>query len=164
MVELFGGAISVPLPPDVIDVSNFRQVPDNQEVFLIERGDNPQNDKSLIIEILETPQTPLIKLALRLHVSDLIEQEPETIKEDDIKYKVVDNKQLGGTNYMLVYNYQQITIIIGVIRIESHSTDILVSMNVKKNNVANLDCPSSDVAIVQKVVESLTINDWHLFG
>lgn len=47
---LFGGTISINLPDNFQDVSKFRQVPDNQEVFVYK-----QSDASIIIELLETP-------------------------------------------------------------------------------------------------------------
>jgi hypothetical protein len=46
--DLFGGAITVSLPKGFIDASDFRQVPDNQEVLV--RDDS---DVSLIIEVLQ---------------------------------------------------------------------------------------------------------------
>ncbi|CAH7675244.1 hypothetical protein PPACK8108_LOCUS10229 [Phakopsora pachyrhizi] len=42
---IFGGAITVDLPSGMIDASNLRQVPDQQEVFL-----SPNSDLSIIIE------------------------------------------------------------------------------------------------------------------
>ena len=48
---LFGGAIIVKVPKDFKDVSQFRQVPDNQEVFV-----SSTSDETLIIELLETPE------------------------------------------------------------------------------------------------------------
>lgn len=50
---LFGGALSIVLPGDTdntyLDVSTFRQVPDNQEVFV----DGSRTDDSVIVELLE---------------------------------------------------------------------------------------------------------------
>ncbi|KAB1208040.1 Ran guanine nucleotide release factor [Morella rubra] len=45
---LFGGAISATFPPRFQDVSNIRQVPDHQEVFV-----DPARDESLIFELLD---------------------------------------------------------------------------------------------------------------
>jgi hypothetical protein len=46
--NLFGGAITIELPENAIDVSKLRQVPDHEEVFV-----HPKSDQSLMIEILE---------------------------------------------------------------------------------------------------------------
>lgn len=48
--SLFGGSISIKIPNDFNDVSEFRQVPDNQEVFVFK-----DSDASIVIELLETP-------------------------------------------------------------------------------------------------------------
>ncbi|KAL7977695.1 hypothetical protein Chor_009644 [Crotalus horridus] len=45
---LFGGAFSARLPPGGLDISEMRQVPDNQEVFV-----HPSTDQSIIVELLE---------------------------------------------------------------------------------------------------------------
>jgi len=45
---LFGGAISCSFPPRFKDVSDVREVPNNQEVF-----QDPNRDESFIIELLE---------------------------------------------------------------------------------------------------------------
>jgi hypothetical protein len=46
--ELYGGAIKLNLPTSYDDVSNFRQVPDHQEVW-VDRDSNT----SLIVELLD---------------------------------------------------------------------------------------------------------------
>ena len=46
--ELFGGAITVDLPTRLVDVSDFRPVPDNQEVWT-----DADRDESIIVELLE---------------------------------------------------------------------------------------------------------------
>lgn len=48
---LFGGGMIVKVPKDYKDVSQFRQVPDNQEVFV-----SNDSDETLIVELLETPE------------------------------------------------------------------------------------------------------------
>ncbi|KAI9278058.1 hypothetical protein BY458DRAFT_432393 [Sporodiniella umbellata] len=45
---LFGGAIVIPLKKSFMDASQFRQVPDNQEVFV-----DTVTQQSLIVELLE---------------------------------------------------------------------------------------------------------------
>ncbi|WVQ83656.1 hypothetical protein IAT38_005799 [Cryptococcus sp. DSM 104549] len=44
---LFGGAVALDLPENVIDASDLRQIPDNQEVFLF-----PHSDTAVVLEIL----------------------------------------------------------------------------------------------------------------
>lgn len=45
--ELFGGAILLAIPERFLDISDFRPVPDNQEVFA-----DAIHDQSLIVEVL----------------------------------------------------------------------------------------------------------------
>ncbi|KAK9447825.1 uncharacterized protein V1518DRAFT_420529 [Limtongia smithiae] len=49
---LFGGAITIDLPDGFLDASTFRQVPDNQEVF-VSQDSSETNDTSIIIELVE---------------------------------------------------------------------------------------------------------------
>ena len=46
--KLFGGAFEITLPKRMIDLSNFRQIPDHQEVWT-----DASADQSIIVEILE---------------------------------------------------------------------------------------------------------------
>ena len=46
---LFGGAIEASLPTGFLDASDFRQIPDNQEVFTADGA----TDVSIVFEIVE---------------------------------------------------------------------------------------------------------------
>ncbi|XP_036625063.1 ran guanine nucleotide release factor [Trichosurus vulpecula] len=63
---LFGGAFSITLPPGALDVSDFRPVPDNQEVFC-HRG----TEQSLIVELLELQAHVQGEAAARYHFEAL---------------------------------------------------------------------------------------------
>lgn len=52
--ELFGGAIEFGIPGRFEDVSQIREIPDNQEVFA-----DPHSDQSVIIELLSQENIPL---------------------------------------------------------------------------------------------------------
>ena len=45
--QLFGGAVTIGVPARLVDVSEFRPVPDNQEVLA-----DGASDQSVIIEIM----------------------------------------------------------------------------------------------------------------
>eukprot|EP00033_Pygsuia_biforma_P006058 GCRY01006727.1.p1 GENE.GCRY01006727.1~~GCRY01006727.1.p1 ORF type:complete len:189 (+),score=37.25 GCRY01006727.1:104-670(+) len=47
MIELFGGAVVCDIPPRFFDISQLRQVPDNQEVFT-----DANRDETLVVELL----------------------------------------------------------------------------------------------------------------
>jgi hypothetical protein len=77
MTSLFGGAISLEIPSSFIDVrylikyvyvSNIRQVPDNQEVFV-----DMASDASVIVEILEMDDDVADKdIALYILFADIV--------------------------------------------------------------------------------------------
>jgi hypothetical protein len=51
--ELFGGAFTMAIEPRFVDCSQFRPIPDTQEVF-----SDAASDQSVIVEILEMPTSP----------------------------------------------------------------------------------------------------------
>ncbi|XP_069502307.1 ran guanine nucleotide release factor [Ambystoma mexicanum] len=63
---LFGGAFSAVLPPDFQDVSDLREIPDNQEVFA-----HRWTDQSLIMELLEYQNEVADANAARYHFEDI---------------------------------------------------------------------------------------------
>lgn len=81
-ISLFGGAMTVRLPANFIDVSDLRQVPDNQEVFL-----NSDGFESITVDILErvegeiAPETTVdtdLK-ALKYHVREIVDSDEPDI-------------------------------------------------------------------------------------
>ena len=60
--NLFGGAISINLPYNLIDASEIRDVPDNQEVFI-----HGITDQSIMIDIMEMVTKPNLE-AIRTHL------------------------------------------------------------------------------------------------
>ncbi|PWN19326.1 Mog1p/PsbP-like protein [Microstroma glucosiphilum] len=76
--ELFGGAITSQLPQGLIDASDLRQIPDNQEVLLF-----PGSDVTCVVEVLETVTEGQAgsntEEAIRFHFSSLAhDNEAET--------------------------------------------------------------------------------------
>lgn len=135
-MKIFGGAIEIDLPTGVIDVSQFRQVPDNQEVFLIEKS-TAKEDQNIIIELLEQPIGE-IKEVLNTHLSDIF---------DDVK--PFEYVALNDNSYMVEYE----NFLIGLVRLDKYETDILVSFN-----------NSYDTQSFKSIVGSLKILDPSLFG
>ncbi|CAH1775335.1 unnamed protein product [Owenia fusiformis] len=137
---LFGGYLSAYLPSDVIDISQMRTVPDNQEVFV-----HPSSDQSIIIEILEYVAEQ-DEQALRTHFEEVSNNNEtsignsevevtETIPLDKValthcskawylKGKQKVSKFKEGENAANI-----IDIHMGLFRIPQHSTDLLVTLN-----------------------------------
>ena len=64
-VPLYGGAMLTELPKSYADASNFREVPDHQEVWV-----DTSSDRSVIIEVLEQKEVPDTE-AMEFFLNDL---------------------------------------------------------------------------------------------
>lgn len=69
-IPLFGGALGASLPSTFGDVSDIRQVPDHQEVWLDRDGYT-----SVVFEILERVEKDSNEEALKYHLEDLVEED-----------------------------------------------------------------------------------------
>ena len=86
--ELFGGAITCDLPPQFRDVSRFRQVPDNQEVFV-----DKDSDMSIIFEVLEHDEEITDDAAALHYFEDLADCNEATAKTIDA-HEVIESINL----------------------------------------------------------------------
>lgn len=177
--ELYGGAIKALIPERFVDVSEFRQVPDHQEVF-----SDPVTDESIIIEILEREQLPDNE-AIVSHFNDLAEAnsaEARILKSESIPH--VDLPQLG-TNVPFTAGFligeqniakfredakNLVGILILLVRLPSVTTDLLISYN-GPQRIAEASSswgaqPSGEdpVAILGAFARHLEIVNWNLFG
>jgi hypothetical protein len=73
--SLFGGAISASLPTSFVNASRFRQVPDNQEVFVEPRNDAPV---SVIFDLLERAPPASGREAMIYHLEDVRDENDRT--------------------------------------------------------------------------------------
>ncbi|KAJ3684914.1 hypothetical protein LUZ61_014078 [Rhynchospora tenuis] len=189
---LFGGAISCSFPARFQDVSNIREVPDHQEVFV-----DPTRDESLIIELLdlksevadhESATWFLRDLAIEQDASDSVVIEHSGMMEltglqngnEAVpamtavgKLAVSKGRQgRGAENIVRVY--------LANIRLKNVSTDVLITayepliinpLSESARTVgAGVAVPAeqSGCLPVQEVfrlaVSSFKIHDWNLFG
>lgn len=168
---LFGGAITIDLPENVIDVSNFRQVPDNQEVFLIE-GVSPPDDISIIIELLELPDG-LLDQVIKMHLSDSLDMEIDDISD----VKIESKSHNLGTQHIGLYKTPELLVIFSLVRVPKVHTDILMSvfLNFKSETYNELKHYDYNYILQNKVIgehldninsctKSLDIKDYDLFG
>ncbi|KAF6219345.1 hypothetical protein HO133_005170 [Letharia lupina] len=83
--ELFGGAITANIPSNFADVSNIRQVPDNQEAYLDKNG-----FISLTFDITErVSHLSTDKEALEYHFADIVAE-----KDTKSMRSIVENAEL----------------------------------------------------------------------
>lgn len=177
--KLFGGAIEASIPSRFIDVSDFRPVPDHQEVFSDEAA-----GQSIIIEIVEYSKTGE-ECPARFYFKDLaamngaIEWE-ETSESEELA--VSDSvPRLGGSGLvpaatrvfcvkgaMLVDKKRshhdeghrhRVQVVLGVIRLPDKETDVLLSLNTPSE-----EPPERGYSLFLEILDSFHIADWNLFG
>lgn len=132
---LFGGAFSSCLPPGALDVSEMRQVPDNQEVFV-----HPTTDQSIIMELLEYQASVPDENAARYHFEDVAGSSADT--------EILNQEPLGPhllalegcssawrlTACQLVAKFNEeaknkVTLHLALLRLPQYGTDLLLTFN-----------------------------------
>lgn len=176
--ELFGSCIKILAPLEFKDVSDIRQVPDNQEVFV-----SPDSDATLIVELLDSPSEVdyfdagiKYNLHIRLmihfflfysfHWSEICQETGSTNstiekcdKIDISEYKNVS--YIIGTQNIPKFGKQDdstsVKIRLLCLRIQSISTDILISTSSPKD----FECFTDESFI--EICKSFKILNWSLF-
>ncbi|WFD34340.1 hypothetical protein MCUN1_001179 [Malassezia cuniculi] len=165
--DLFGGAVTVAAPAGLIDASNFRQVPDTQEVLL-----SPDSDISLIVEILqqvgEGATQAALDAAVRYHFDSLAH-------DNDAKQSHIDWVEaqdggdgesthpalLGGTQRVCKFGKEALEdtvyVWVAVVRVPSKGIDVVLSVN-------SPNAPRDGDAIFRTAAKSLRIIDYGLFA
>lgn len=143
---LFGGYMSIELPEDAQDVSDVREIPDNQEVFT-----HSITDQSIIIEILEYVDES-DEQALKTHYEDIAGSN-EADGSDIMNTEEIPKDQLAITDcsgayalkgQQMVSKFKEsaknaVYIHMGLVRLPQYETDILISFN----NPVNINPESS---------------------
>ncbi|CUM45032.1 uncharacterized protein AC631_01374 [Debaryomyces fabryi] len=153
MVELYGGAVTTTLPVGIVDVSDMRQVPDNQEVFIIEEGDK---DISIIFDLLEQVDAQDINTALKMHIDDMLETNQFTMIEE-IALKFLDTKI--HTCYV---NSNNSIHLISLIRLSKVETDIVISMHVASSDINFVK--DKYYGVFKAAGQNYNIKNWDLFN
>lgn len=153
MFELYGGAVTTVLPAGIVDVSDMREVPDNQEVFIIEDGDK---DVSIIFDLLEQVDAQDINAALRMHIDDMLETNQFTMMEE------IDLKVLNTKIHTCYVNSKNSIHLVSLIRLSKVETDIVISMHVGESDIeAVMD---KYYGIFKVAGENFNIKNWELFN
>ncbi|KAL8971780.1 MAG: hypothetical protein Q9183_000895 [Haloplaca sp. 2 TL-2023] len=189
-VELYGGAITVNLPAGYGDVSNIREVPDHQEIYLDANGFS-----SIVIELAERVSDPSTdQAALRYHFEDIVdEQDTSKIWRTDVAQfsKVPPNTpcytllatttpppvQSGQVARPLTPEFT--TVLLTLVRLVEKSTDLLVTINIPQIPGHQEPAPGQEVQyeqgkygslvdqgmkLMEEVWKSLEVRDWSLFA
>ncbi|XP_022726888.1 probable ran guanine nucleotide release factor isoform X2 [Durio zibethinus] len=160
---LFGGAISTAFPIRFQDVSNIRQVPDHQEVFV-----DPARDESLIFELLDYKHEVGDDGSAIWFLRDLASE------QDGEGFTAVSKGRQGREAQNIIKFY------LANIRLKEVGTDVLVTayepilinpLSESASTVgAGLAIPAIQSGfmpmfeVFKLAVTSFKVNDWGLFG
>ena len=179
--ELYGGAITISkLPNSFIDISQIRQVPDTQEVFINQLSNHNDShdvsgsfDHSFIIDLLERVDPIDYQEAIHLHLQDIVpphvhNQPIEQIKQQQ-QQQQEDNEDDddGIIRYFSFVQFKpqykksdpnespkQIITLICLIRLEKVDTDVLLQYIIPlKSENENVNVNFEGSTKVDKIVK-----------
>ncbi|KAI9723586.1 MAG: hypothetical protein M1812_000886 [Candelaria pacifica] len=183
-VNLFGGAMVADLPSGFADVSEIREVPDNQEVFLDKDG-----FASIMIDITERVDDSLSnEAALKFHFEDVVESVegvkiwstaaatcPQLPTETPVySLFATQHPPTDPTNGVPSVNFTGI--LMTLVRLQAQKTDLVITVNAPhvQGQFAEEDMnleqgrPGKQIEIAQSyrdhLLRSLFIRDWTLFA
>lgn len=183
MTDLYGGSIQAKLPDGVIDVSDFRQIPDSQELFLIEKSNGL--DMSIIFDLLEKVDASSLAEVISVHLDDIVEGVPlflaplESVPHPNCEceahsFLVKPAPSKSETDSAKLFMF------IFLIRLEKVGTDVLVTMNVPvetgdvtqelfQQEVDSIlsggpTTLAESYKILRETALSFKVTDWSLFG
>uniref|UniRef100_V9LC74 Ran guanine nucleotide release factor n=1 Tax=Callorhinchus milii TaxID=7868 RepID=V9LC74_CALMI len=136
--RLFGGSFSIALPPQAIDVSDMRQIPDNQEVFV-----HKHTDQSLIVELLEYQSHVTDAEAAKFHFEEATQGNEgsgmagaEVLEVQRVGHVSLQDCDsiwyLSGRQRVAKFDEQAKNVVhlhLGLFRLPLYTTDILITFN-----------------------------------
>ncbi|XP_056426050.1 ran guanine nucleotide release factor [Hyla sarda] len=163
---LFGGAFSAVLPPNIQDVSDLREIPDNQEVFV-----HHDTDQSIIVELLEYQKGMSDPDAARYHFEDIAASNDAQGRAEVVSVEPLPLAQLSLTScssawtltgHQLVSKFNEqaqntVTIHMALFRMQQYATDLLVTFN----DPVAIDPASSSSSGSGNASPPWTIDDFH---
>lgn len=179
---LFGGAMSAVIPHSAKDVSELREIPDNQEVFV-----HSHTDQSLIVELVEYQGQVADQDAARYHFEDIAGSN-KALQVDAFQTKSVGTLptselslsdcssawMLTGTQCISKFNEEArntVALHLGLFRLPQFSTDILITFNDPQSispdsssaTEAGANGEAWTVQDFQRLLRSLTLHNPGLF-
>lgn len=179
---LFGNTIETLLPQSWLDASDFRQVPDNQEVFL-----HPDRQEvSLIVELIDTSDLPVDAKESGLTHFRLLAEDNDAVHHAIASCTLESESGsttaavagggasdaprvlVCGTQTVAKFNtstQQEITVVLGLVRLTRASTDVLITYNAPDTDHRTQKSTAAEegTEIVRSALRSLTVLDWTLF-
>ncbi|CAE5963581.1 unnamed protein product [Arabidopsis arenosa] len=173
---LFGGAISTVFPQRFQDVSNIRQVPDHQEVFV-----DPSRDESLIFELLDFKTEVGDIGSASWFLNDLARE------QDAEGFQLIEQSEIVEAPGLSYRNIPAVAttaigemVYVANLRLKGVDTDVLVTayepilINPLSESAdavgSGLAVPASQSGImpmcdvIKQSLSTFKVNDWNLFG
>ena len=181
--KLFGGAFEISLPKRFVDLSNFRLVPDHQEVW-----SDPHSDQSIIIELVEMVQNMDGEKAVKYHYNDIAET------SNSSETKIVSSGVFASNSFQIAKKYtcswtfgtqkvskgrdssdkaNIIALYLVMIRLKQFETDLLISFNAPikihdesqaKSAQNTVKPPQVTIELFKNIVSTFNIKDLSIFN
>lgn len=171
------------IPSDAIDVSTFRQIPDTQEVFLLEKSSGL--DQSLIFDLLERVESATLPEIVAVHLDDILDDTAsyiaplESFQNENLECESHSFLVKPGPS-KLETEKAKVFMLLVILRVEKVQTDIIITMNVPietgdvspevfQQKVDEAIAISSDAIIgeaygvINKAATSYKVKNWALF-
>ncbi|KAL6944879.1 hypothetical protein ACO0QE_002321 [Hanseniaspora vineae] len=184
---LYGGAIELLLPKGYMDVSQIREIPDNQEVFVndndIQSTSSNSGNESIIVELMESVDVKDGEAALIEHCKEIVDinySNKDLSKSFDESFEVLDvqvvaeNRVICKVKQKNVGKWennkeqvQELDLYIGLIRLTEFDADALITLNVPISALKSNDERSGTskfTELLKQMVLSFDLKDKHLFG
>lgn len=181
--KLYGGAITLNIPKEFDDVSNVREIPDHQEVFV-----DKFSECSIIVEILDPINTAgygnnvaeyyfndISELNNSLNTK-IIYSEPLSVHSNDLKISKCIGIQTLDKRYPEGIHREELNLYLLVLRVVSKKADIVISFNNPSMNATRNQSshPETDTnsrklsqiemnEIMNEILRNFVIRDYNLF-
>ncbi|ETW02278.1 hypothetical protein H310_05827 [Aphanomyces invadans] len=178
---LYGGALSCEIPRGFADVSEFRQVPDNQEVFA-----EAATDRCIIVELLELEASVSGTATSEFYFHEIAESNNCAPNDCTILQTLLATEQdipgLATTAFVTIgkqcvakfkeASKNTMQLYVCCVRLPNVSTDLVISVTVPlqlhPSSSSSRDAPIATNAdegqlILKGLLRTLEVHDWGLF-
>ncbi|CAN3353080.1 hypothetical protein DICA3_E03774 [Diutina catenulata] len=170
-MKLYGGAIELSVPSEAVDASQFREVPDTQEVYILPSSSGKLWDRSLIVDLLEMVTGDSYDEIIATHICDITE---ENVKNRQLEDVAVPEIGTARVSYIHFSNErrdaseqgapQGFVTMLGLITLDKVTTDVLITLNIPYDGGDPQATVEANLAEFTRVVESFSVREWSLFG
>ncbi|KAJ4488181.1 hypothetical protein J3R30DRAFT_3279179 [Lentinula aciculospora] len=173
VLQLFGGAITAIAPSNLLDASEIRQVPDNQEVLLF-----PDSSVSIIVEILQRVEPNDNQNAIQYHF-DSLAHDNDAVSSEVFSVNDIPNDRgdatpsvttLSGAQRAPKFNRtspDEVQILMALYRVVERAVDLIVTFNIPVNSEDGGAVRGEELKRVQEQFDlfsrSLRIKDFGVF-